>query len=132
MYLGKVVGTVVSTTKNESLVGFKLLVIKKLDEQWLYTDIKDMKFEESSDYTLENENLLTHLSIILEKSNKNWFDNNTDIVKKTIKTIGVGANIQTKRPNTAPGFHTLRITNAVKSKIRMTRAKILLDRIYLL
>ncbi len=32
MYLGKVVGTVVSTTKNEALVGFKLLVIKKLDE----------------------------------------------------------------------------------------------------
>ncbi|MBC5997926.1 ethanolamine utilization protein EutN [Romboutsia ilealis] len=38
MYLGKVVGTVVSTTKNEALVGFKLLVIKKLDEHLGMTD----------------------------------------------------------------------------------------------
>ena len=38
MYLGKVVGTVVSTTKNEALVGFKLLVIKKLDERLGITD----------------------------------------------------------------------------------------------
>lgn len=32
MYLGKVVGTVVSTTKDESLVGSKLLVVTKLNE----------------------------------------------------------------------------------------------------
>ena len=29
MYLGRVIGTVVSTTKDESLVGFKLLVVSK-------------------------------------------------------------------------------------------------------
>lgn len=32
MYLAKVVGTVVSTTKNESLHGTKLLIVDKLDE----------------------------------------------------------------------------------------------------
>ena len=32
MYLGRVIGTVVSTTKDESLVGFKLLVVSKLNE----------------------------------------------------------------------------------------------------
>lgn len=32
MYLGKVVGTVVSTTKDHNLVGFKLLVVAKLNE----------------------------------------------------------------------------------------------------
>lgn len=37
MYLGRVVGTVVSTTKNEALIGFKLLVIKKLDEYLVET-----------------------------------------------------------------------------------------------
>ena len=31
MYLGRVIGTVVSTTKDESLVGFKLLVVSKLN-----------------------------------------------------------------------------------------------------
>lgn len=33
MYLAKVIGTVVSTTKDERLVGFKLLLIRRLDEQ---------------------------------------------------------------------------------------------------
>lgn len=33
MYLGKVVGTVVSTSKNEKLVGTKLLIVEKLDEK---------------------------------------------------------------------------------------------------
>ena len=42
MYLGKVVGTVVSTTKNEALVGFKLLVIKKLDEHLVVTDTSEV------------------------------------------------------------------------------------------
>lgn len=42
MYLGKVVGTVVSTTKNESLVGFKLLVIKKLDEHLGVTNTSEV------------------------------------------------------------------------------------------
>lgn len=33
MYLGKVVGTVVSTSKNEGLTGSKLLLIKRLTEK---------------------------------------------------------------------------------------------------
>lgn len=33
MYLGRVIGTVVCTTKNESLVGKKLLVVEKLTER---------------------------------------------------------------------------------------------------
>ncbi len=33
MYLGKVIGTVVSTSKAESLVGTKLLMVRKLDEK---------------------------------------------------------------------------------------------------
>ncbi len=32
MYLGKVVGTVVSTSKNESLIGMKLLIVSRLTE----------------------------------------------------------------------------------------------------
>lgn len=32
MYLGRVIGTVVSTSKNEHLVGMKLLVVDRLDE----------------------------------------------------------------------------------------------------
>jgi len=32
MYLGKVIGTVVSTSKNEKLVGCKLLIVEQLDE----------------------------------------------------------------------------------------------------
>lgn len=32
MYLGRVIGTVVSTSKNESLIGMKLLVVEPLDE----------------------------------------------------------------------------------------------------
>ena len=34
MYLGRVIGTVVSTSKNEQLVGMKLLIVEKLTE-WL-------------------------------------------------------------------------------------------------
>jgi ethanolamine utilization protein EutN len=33
MYLGKVIGTVVSTSKNESLAGTKLLVVARLTEK---------------------------------------------------------------------------------------------------
>ncbi len=33
MYLGKVIGTVVSTSKDEKLVGFKLLLVQKLTEK---------------------------------------------------------------------------------------------------
>lgn len=33
MYLGRVIGTVVSTSKNENLVGMKLLVVEKLTER---------------------------------------------------------------------------------------------------
>ncbi|OUN20344.1 EutN/CcmL family microcompartment protein [Flavonifractor sp. An82] len=33
MYLGRVIGTVVSTSKNEQLVGMKLLVVEKLTER---------------------------------------------------------------------------------------------------
>ncbi len=32
MYLGKVVGTVVSTSKNELLIGMKLLIVAELNE----------------------------------------------------------------------------------------------------
>lgn len=35
MYLGKVIGTVVSTSKNESLTGTKLLIVQKLTEKLL-------------------------------------------------------------------------------------------------
>jgi ethanolamine utilization protein EutN len=34
MYLAKVVGTVVSTSKDESLIGYKLLVVKEIDEKY--------------------------------------------------------------------------------------------------
>lgn len=33
MYLGKVIGTVVATSKNENLVGMKFLVVAMLDER---------------------------------------------------------------------------------------------------
>ena len=32
MYLGRVIGTVVSTSKCHQLVGFKLLIVERLDE----------------------------------------------------------------------------------------------------
>ena len=32
MYLGRVIGTVVSTSKNEDLIGMKLLIVERLDE----------------------------------------------------------------------------------------------------
>lgn len=32
MYLAKVIGTVVSTSKNENLIGMKLLIVERLDE----------------------------------------------------------------------------------------------------
>ncbi len=38
MYIAKVVGTVVSTTKNEGLVGKKLLIIKYLDKNQMLKD----------------------------------------------------------------------------------------------
>lgn len=34
MYLGRVIGTVVSTSKNERLVGMKLLVVERLNEHY--------------------------------------------------------------------------------------------------
>jgi len=34
MYLGKVIGTVVSTSKKESLIGSKFLLVKKLNENY--------------------------------------------------------------------------------------------------
>jgi len=33
MYLGRVIGTVVSTSKNEQLIGMKLLIVEKLTER---------------------------------------------------------------------------------------------------
>ena len=42
MYLGRVIGTVVSTTKDESLVGFKLLVVSKLNETLQTTETSDI------------------------------------------------------------------------------------------
>ena len=33
MYLGRVIGTVVSTSKNQDLVGMKLLIVEKLTER---------------------------------------------------------------------------------------------------
>ncbi len=38
MYIARVVGTVVSTTKNEGLVGKKLLIIKYLDQNQMLKD----------------------------------------------------------------------------------------------
>ncbi len=37
MYLGKVIGTVVSTSKNEKLVGAKLLIVDRLSESLVST-----------------------------------------------------------------------------------------------
>ncbi len=37
MYLGKVIGTVVSTSKNEQLIGAKLLIVERLDENLVST-----------------------------------------------------------------------------------------------
>ena len=42
MYLGRVIGTVVSTTKDESLVGFKLLVVSKLNETLQPTETSEI------------------------------------------------------------------------------------------
>ena len=42
MYLGRVIGTVVSTTKDESLVGFKLLVVSKLNETLQLTETSEI------------------------------------------------------------------------------------------
>ena len=39
MYLGKVIGTVVSTSKAESLIGSKLLIVRKIDEK--YNDLNN-------------------------------------------------------------------------------------------
>ena len=33
MYLGRVIGTVVSTSKNQDLIGMKLLIVEKLTER---------------------------------------------------------------------------------------------------
>ena len=38
MYLGKVIGNVVSTSKQEGLVGTKILIVRKLDEKQNETD----------------------------------------------------------------------------------------------
>ena len=42
MYLGKVVGTVVSTTKDESLIGSKLLVVTKLNKLLQLTETSEI------------------------------------------------------------------------------------------
>lgn len=34
MYLGRVIGTLVSTSKNESLIGSKLLIVRKINEKY--------------------------------------------------------------------------------------------------
>ena len=38
MYLGKVIGNVVSTSKNEALIGSKLLIVRKLNEKLVELD----------------------------------------------------------------------------------------------
>lgn len=38
MYLGKVIGTVVSTSKNQGLIGKKLLLVKELNEHMETTE----------------------------------------------------------------------------------------------
>lgn len=38
MYLAKVIGTVVSTSKDESLIGTKLLIVQKLNEKLEYIE----------------------------------------------------------------------------------------------
>ena len=42
MYLGKVIGTVVSTSKNEKLIGMKFLVIRRLDEHKQPTSVSEI------------------------------------------------------------------------------------------
>lgn len=42
MYLAKVIGTVVSTSKDERLVGFKLLLTRRLDEAGEETAIPEV------------------------------------------------------------------------------------------
>lgn len=34
MYLGKVIGNIVSTSKNEMLIGSKLLIVRKINEKY--------------------------------------------------------------------------------------------------
>ena len=42
MYLAKVIGTVVSTSKDERLVGFKLLIIQRIDIDENYVGIPEV------------------------------------------------------------------------------------------
>ncbi len=42
MYIGKVVGTVVATRKNEKLQGMKLLIVKEIDENGKFTGTYDV------------------------------------------------------------------------------------------
>ena len=42
MYLGRVIGTVVSTSKNASLIGSKLLVVARLSEQLIPTGLTEI------------------------------------------------------------------------------------------
>ena len=42
MYLAKVIGTVVSTSKDERLIGFKLLLARRIDEQGEQTGSREI------------------------------------------------------------------------------------------
>ena len=42
MYLGKVIGNVVSTSKQEELVGSKLLIVRRLDERQNETEMTEI------------------------------------------------------------------------------------------
>ena len=42
MYMAKVVGNVVATRKDESLVGYKLMVVKKIDAKGEFIDSEEV------------------------------------------------------------------------------------------
>lgn len=42
MYMGKVVGNIVATRKDESLVGYKLMVIRKIDAKGNFVSLEEV------------------------------------------------------------------------------------------
>ncbi len=97
MYLGKVVGTVVSTTKNEALVGFKLLVIKKLDEHLGITDNSEVVVDSVGagvgeivlvSKTTKNEALVGFKLLVIKKLDEHLgITDNSEVV---VDSVGAG------------------------------------------
>ena len=80
MYLGRVIGTVVSTTKDESLVGFKLLVVSKLNEEDF---IKCDTFRYFDEVTIKN-----IVDVLISGADE--FDKYEEIINKRKKVIADG------------------------------------------